>query len=271
MISHSFPRGEGDVAGAFIWRLGEALVARGHIVTVVAPADRGDTGAALLGKVRVRRFRYASPAQETLAHQGNMHQLAATPLGAITFARLVRAMSKAATAEIRASAAHVVHAHWWVPGGLAVRLGDRAGRPLMITLHGTDVALAKKLPGGRGLMRSVLRQASVVSAVSSFLAGQAAETLKVPLSAIPLTPMPMALGRLGDPDAARSGVIFVGRLTRQKGVHHLLEALSILKRQGQPLDLTRADREQLMDAAPDSLIAASIAAAISASDICFGR
>jgi glycosyltransferase involved in cell wall biosynthesis len=35
-----------------------------------------------------------------------------------------------------------------------------------------------------------------------------------------------------------SGVVFVGRLTRQKGVHDLLDALAILKKGGLPLDLT---------------------------------
>jgi glycosyltransferase involved in cell wall biosynthesis len=50
--------------------------------------------------------------------------------------------------------------------------------------------------------------------------------------------MPLALGIGVDPDAARSGAIFVGRLTRQKGVHDLLDAIAILRRQGRPLDLT---------------------------------
>ena len=238
MLSHSFPRGEGDVAGAFIWRLGEGLVARGHTVTVVAPADRGETGEKMLGHVRVRRVRYASAAKETLAYQGTMHQLAASPLGAINFARMVRALGKGTTAEVRATAAHLIHVHWWIPGALAMRLADRAGRPMIVTLHGTDVALARKLPGGRRLMGAVLAPAAAVTAVSSFLAGAAAAALHVPSSTIPLTPMPLALGLSADPDAPRSGAVFVGRLTKQKGVTYLLEALAILKRQGLPIDLT---------------------------------
>ena len=238
MAAHSFPRVEGDVAGAFLWRLCEALVDRGHGVTVVAPADRGDTGATMLGKVRVRRVRYATASRETLAYQGTMHRLAASPIGAITFARLVRAMGRAVTEEVRASSANIIHAHWWVPAGLAVRLADRAGRPVVVTLHGTDVALARKLPMGRAAMEWVLGPAAVVTAVSSFLAAEASQALHRPVSSIPITPMPLALGRSADPDAAHHGAIFVGRLTKQKSVHHLLEALSILKREGAGLDLT---------------------------------
>jgi len=238
MVAHSFPRTDHDIAGAFIWRLGEALVGRGHSVTVVAPSDRGDTGADMLGKVRVRRVRYASAGQETLAYHGSMHRAATSPIGALNFARMIRALSKAVTEEVRASAANVIHAHWWIPGALAVKMADRAGRPWIVTVHGTDVALARKLPGGMAFMGSVLRPASAVTAVSSFLAADVARALGVAPATIPLTPMPLALGRGADPDATRHGAVFVGRLTQQKGVHHLLDALAMLKREGRPLDLT---------------------------------
>lgn len=238
MAAHSFPRGEGDVAGAFIWRLAEALVGRGHGVTVVAPADRGEVGEPMLGKVRVRRFRYAPARHEILAYQGVMHRLAASPMGAIAFAQLVRAMGRTVAEEVRSQAAHVIHAHWWIPGGFAVQRADRGGRPYIVTLHGTDVALVRKLRFLRGLMRSVLRPAATVTAVSSFLAAEAAQVLAVPVNTIPLTPMPLALGAHADPDAARHGAIFVGRLTKQKGVSYLLDALAILKREGMAIDLT---------------------------------
>lgn len=238
MVSHSFPRAEGDIAGAFIWRLAEALTTRGHTVTVVAPSDRGDTGETKLGNVRVRRVRYAPASQETLAYQGTMHRLARNPLGAINFARLVRALGKAADEEAVASGAHLIHAHWWVPGGLAVKFSRRFGRPYIVTLHGTDVALARKLPGGKAMMASVLRDARAVTAVSTFLAAEAAAVMGVTRDRIPVIPMPLALGVTADPDAARAGAIFVGRLTAQKGVNHLLDALAILRRQGRPLELT---------------------------------
>jgi glycosyltransferase involved in cell wall biosynthesis len=238
MAAHSFPRAEGDVAGAFLWRFAEALVDRGHGVTVVAPADRGDVGEPMLGRVRVRRFRYAPAGQETLAYQGTMHRLAASPLGAVFFARLVRTMGRTVAEEVRASSANIIHAHWWVPGGLAVHWADRAGRPYIVTLHGTDVALVRRFKLARGMMRSVLQPAAAVTAVSTFLASEAAGILGVPANTIPITPMPLALGVSPDPDATRHGAVFVGRLTKQKGVTYLLDALAILKREGMPTDLT---------------------------------
>lgn len=239
MVAHSFPRVEGDIAGAFIWRLAAALADRGHGVLVLAPADQGDVGPATLGGVAVRRLRYASPKRETLAYQGTMHSdVGRSPLAVLAFAGLLRAFSRAIAEECLKGTVNVIHAHWWVPAGLASALARRHGRPFIVTLHGTDVAVANRLPGGTAAMAAVLRRATTVTAVSSFLAAAAARALGVPVHAIPLTPMPMAMTKFPDPDAARSGAIFVGRLTQQKGVHHLLDALARLRRTGLSIDLT---------------------------------
>jgi glycosyltransferase involved in cell wall biosynthesis len=240
MVAHSFPRTPDDVAGAFLWRLCEALVDRGHAVKVIAPADRGETGPPLLGRVEVRRVRYASPGAETLAYGGAMHAGAAkSPLAAVTFARLVLATRRAVDQECGDGSIHVVHAHWWVPGGIASAWADRHGRPLVITLHGTDVRLARTIPGAWLGMRLMLRRANVVTAVSSYLADEAARMGGIRREGIPVTPMPLlGLESAGPAVGIPHGVVFVGRLTRQKGVSYLLEALAILKKQGLPLDLT---------------------------------
>jgi glycosyltransferase involved in cell wall biosynthesis len=238
MATHHFPRAEGDLSGASIWRLAAGLVDRGHNVTVVAPADHGDVGEPMLGNVRVRRFRYGAPSQEFLSYQGPMRRRALTPLGLVSFARLVRAMGRAVTEEVRATTAHVIHAHYWMPGGLAVRLCDRAGRPFVVTMHGTGLTLSRHLPLGLTAMTWVLRDAAVVTGVSSQLTTAAARAMDVPASSLSVTPMPIALGHSPDPDSARHGVIYVGRLARNRGVNLLLEAAAILKREGTPIDLT---------------------------------
>ncbi len=238
MATHYFPRAEGDLPGSSIWRLAAGLVDRGHTVTVVAPADHGDVGEAMLGTVRVRRFRYGAPSQEFLAYQGSMRRRSVTPLGLAAFARLVRAMGRAVTEEVRATTAHVIHAHYWIPGGLAVRLGDRAGRPYVVTMHGTGLTLSRHLPLGLTAMTWVLRPAAALTGVSSQLTTSAAKAMGMPVSSIPVTPMPLALGRSPDPDAARHGVIYVGQLSHSRGVNLLLEAASIMKREGSPIDLT---------------------------------
>ena len=247
MVAHSFPRAAGDIAGVWIGHLAEALAARGHAVTVIAPADRGERGAPTLGRVAVRRVRYAAPSRETLAYKGTMHRAAGTnPLAAVAFFGLVRAMARAVAEECRAAPVDVVHAHWWIPGGLAAAFAARRGRPLIVTLHGTDVALSRKLPGGRWLMGVVLRRAAAVTAVSSALAEAAAAALGAGAGRgaadIALTPMPLAPAGTAEaaPNGAgeRRGAVFVGRLTAQKHVGDLIEALAILAGRGERLPLT---------------------------------
>ena len=238
MVAHAFPRWEDDFAGAFILRLAQALVERGHDVGVVAPADRGDPGPDTVGGVAVRRVRYASRERETLAYRGTMHtDSARSPAAALAFAGLLRAFLVAVEEECAAGRADVVHAHWWIPGGVAAALARRGGRPLVVTLHGTDVALARSVPGARFLFRALARSAARITAVSSVLARQAAEASGLAQEAIAVSPMPLS-HQPQPPALGRYGVVFVGRLTKQKRVGVLLNALSLLSSRGLPLDLT---------------------------------
>src|SRR5204863_9192283 len=72
----------------------------------------------------------------------------------------------------------VVHAHWWLPGGLAgaATIAGKHRHRFVITLHGTDVALLRN-GALRRLARGVTGRANVVAAVSQPLADQAADAL----------------------------------------------------------------------------------------------
>lgn len=239
MVTHSFPRAEGDVSGASIWRLADGLVTRGHRVLVIAPADGGEVGAPLLGSVEVQRVRYASPARETLAYAGTMHRRAwRSPVAVLAFAQLVRALSRAVSAACRAGDANILHAHGWIPGGLSAALADRHGRPLVVTLHGDDVAMARSIRGGRVAMGAVLRRAASVTVVSSYLAESAAQTTGLAREAIALTPMPLVGGIPGETAPERLGAVFAGMLVKDQGVSVLLEALAMLKKAGRTIELT---------------------------------
>lgn len=239
MVAHAFPRWQGDPAGAFVWRLAQALAERGHRVSAVAPADRGETGEPLLGDVRVRRVRYAEPERETLAYHGAMHQTTGRSLGgALAFGGLLRAFLSAVEVECARGAADVVHAHWWVPGGVAAALARRASAPLIVTLHGTDVALAHEVPGARIVFGGLVRYAAATTAVSQALAHAAASAAGRPVETIRVSPMPLTVRPAPSRATERHGVVFVGRLTAQKRVHVLLDALGILAGRGQRLQLT---------------------------------
>lgn len=238
-VTHDYPRHEGDLSGAFIERLLVALHDRGHTVEVVTPADGGAGGRADEHGVAVTRVRYAPAPWETLAHRGTMASALRSPHGVASLASLIAAQSRAlGRAARRWPRVDVVHAHWWIPGGISAWLAHRrGGPPYVVTLHGTDVAVLARSALGRAVARRVLRRAAAVTAVSSYLADRAAAATGLDRSAIIVQPMPLETAGLARVSAGGDGIVTVGRLTPQKRVALILDALVALRHRGRHLSL----------------------------------
>jgi glycosyltransferase involved in cell wall biosynthesis len=157
----------------------------------------------------------------------------------VAFAGLVVQLARATARVAREIQADLVHAHWWVPGGIAARIArPRTHRPYVVTLHGTDVALLAGHPEGRWAARRVLRAAARVTAVSSHLADGAARYAGVTRERIRVTPMPIDTDRFSRPSGGGGGIVTVGRLTRQKRIGLLVDAVALLAADGLVLPLT---------------------------------
>jgi glycosyltransferase involved in cell wall biosynthesis len=189
VLTTSYPREEGDFAGRFVADAVERIRARGVEVEVVSP----------LG------FRHFGLAYG----RGVMHNLKRRPWAAPFFlGEMTRATRRAARS------ADVIHAHW-LPAGTVAAL---AGRPFVLTLHGTDLELARRAPW---LARRVLRRASVVVAVSQALANEARRLGAAAVRVIPNgIELPGSVGAEADPPE----ILFAGRLAPEKGVLELAEA-----------------------------------------------
>lgn len=229
-LTHSFPRSEGDAAGSFILRLAVALREEDVQIRVVAPAAAGLAASEEIEGVSVERFRYAPRRYEKLAYTGNMANDVASSwsakLALVSFlgSDFVHAVRAKRTFEPR-----VVHAHWWFPNGVVgTWVAGLAHIPLVTTLHGTDVRLARTVGVAKPLFRHVLRHSAAVTTVSSWLKEET-ESL-VPGVKPTVAPMPVATN-LFAPGPLRDGqrLLFVGRLMPQKGVEDLLHGLAAMK------------------------------------------
>ncbi|HEX4600760.1 MAG TPA: glycosyltransferase [Gemmatimonadales bacterium] len=234
-VTHAYPRQDGDVAGAFVERLAQALVARGHALTVIAPADEGRGGEERRHGIPVRRVRYAPARWERLAYRGTMADAARSPRGFALAAALVARQTQAIARLARDQPIDLLHAHWWVPGGLSAWL---ARHRYIVTLHGTDVALLEGFPPARLVGRQVLRGAAVVTAVSSYVAERAARATGLDATKIVIQPMPVDTRAFTRTSAGGGGVVTVARLTRQKRIDLVLEALAQLCAAGRALPFT---------------------------------
>ncbi len=229
-LTHSFPRDDGDAAGSFVLRLARALVAENVSVRVVAPGASGLASQEDMDGVHVDRFRYAPRKYETLAYGGNMAAQVRDSWGArFTLVGFLGAEFQAGVRARREFQPDIVHAHWWFPNGLAATWVARMGHvPLVTTLHGTDVRMARNIPMSRPAFRHVMQHSAAVTAVSRWLSEEARGivSMKAPLVA----PMPVATELfVAAPGTGRTRrLLFVGRLMPQKGIDILIDALGAM-------------------------------------------
>ncbi len=251
-LTHSFPRQRGDAPGSFVLRLASALRGEGFDTRVVAPAAPGYPEHATLDDVPVDRFHYAPRRFETLAYTGTMaSQVQASWSARFTLLGFLGAEFRSAVRARREFKPDVVHAHWWFPNGLVgTWLGRLSNKPLVTTLHGSDVRLARSVAFSRPAFRHVLHRSAAVTAVSRWLASEVQQVVAAPVPVV--APMPVATD-LFSPDGVVRGdrLLFVGRLNRQKGIELLLHAMSKLPDDAPGLDVVGdgEDKEQLLQLA----------------------
>ena len=189
VVTTSWPRNEDDWAGRFVSDAVDRLRGRGVEVDVVAPGRFRDFGLAYGHGVvqNARRRPWALPP-------------------------MVGSMA----AAVRRAGRHadLVHAHW-LPAGVIAAV---SGRPFVVTLHGSDMELARRAPPAA---RLALGRARVVVAVSRALAEQATRLGARDVRVVPNgVALPPEVGQEAEPPA----VLFAGRLSPEKGIDDLLAA-----------------------------------------------
>lgn len=225
-VTHAYPRYGTDAAGSFLHRLAIALRAGGCELRVLVPSGPDLSAEEEIDGVSIRRFRYAPRGMESLAYTGTMaEQVLGSFRGKGALAGLLAAGSVAVRREVDRYAPDVVHAHWWFPGGLIALAGD-SDVPLVTTLHGSDVRLARKVKLVHPLFRRVMARSAAVTAVSGWLAGEA--RAMAPDVDVRIAPMPadVALFSAENVERIKGRFLFVGRLNAQKGLNELLEAMA---------------------------------------------
>jgi glycosyltransferase involved in cell wall biosynthesis len=247
VLAHVFPRDLNDPMGAFLLHLAQALADQGVTMDVVAPHAAGLAFQESLAGTRVHRFRYAPERWERLAYTGTMHQAVAAGLvNKLLFLLLNLAMLWTGLGVIRRTRADVIHAHWWLPGGfLGAVASCLTGRPLVITTHGTDVQMLSRAGWIAPLARWVFGLAKVTTCGSGYLLDQLTARGVLKPGCGRVVPMPVnrlfetfadSAGAAAQPRQRRRGetftVLTVARLTVQKDIGSLIEAVALLRDSG---------------------------------------
>jgi glycosyltransferase involved in cell wall biosynthesis len=198
VLTTSYPRGPDDVAGVFVRDAVEHLRAAGVDVDVVSPAS----------------FRHFGLAYG----HGIVGNLKEKPWKALLVPPFLASYALAARRSARTS--DLVHAHW-LPSALPA-LETRT--PYVLQLWGTDVELARRAPRVAGRL---VRRARLVLCPSEALATEARALGALAVRVVPSgVAIPDDVGEPEDPPH----VLFVGRLSEEKGIEEFLEATDGLPR-----------------------------------------
>lgn len=198
VLTTSYPRDPSDVAGRFVADEVEAARAGGISVEVVSPAG----------------FRHFGIAYG----HGVVGNLRARPWLALLLPVFIWNFRRAAARAARD--VDLVHAHWLPSGVIAATLG----KPFVVQVWGTDVELARRVPF---LARVTLRRARRVVAASSFLAERACA---LGAEDVAIVPIPVAVPESVAAPVEPPHVLYVGRLSEEKGIREFARATEGLPR-----------------------------------------
>ena len=237
VLTSSYPTRMETVASPFLHDWADALSARGHELTVLAPCDR-HYGAHITKatRVAVSYFQYLPcTSWQTLTYGAGMYDnVRRNPFRLAQLPSFLQALHRQAGRLIRDG--DVLHAHWMFPAGLVGALVKRRfAAPLVISIHSTDFHALRRLPGGRLVARAIVRHADRLHFVTEYHRQRFAEWIGDDALAhleSYVAPMGVPDGLLDaplQPLAAKPTIGFMGRLIPLKGVDQLLRACARLR------------------------------------------
>jgi glycosyltransferase involved in cell wall biosynthesis len=233
VLTTCYPSYEDDPSGAFVAKLLAAIRRRGHSVKVVAPATSAFHGRKILHHIETVRFGYFWPrSMEKLTDgQGGIPEniarsrLAKFQILPMMLMFLLKSIKEALSFD-------VIYANWIGAGLIGAIAGYLTGKPLVVSLRGDDGYLARDRFVWRIITRFVCRRAEVTAPVNKEIIdivqnlGIASSKLFLPRFGVDTSLFRPPEDRLYGTDEFQ--ILFVGALVPKKGLHNLLEALSML-------------------------------------------
>lgn len=238
VLTSSFPRHKDDWWQQAVLSIYSNMDLKKYHVTVLAPSAPGAKTNEILSGVRVRRFTYFYPPSLQLLTSGEGVLYTSKKiklLGKIQVITFVIAEFFATLALLAKEDFDIIHANWIVPQGLVAVLAKFVfKKPVVVTVHGTDIFALKKLNFVKAF---ILKHCDLCTANSS---ATHTEVLKVYAGAnAKIVHMGVDL-HLFDPDKRDEKwrqqfgenpkiILGVGRLIKWKGFEYLVRALPLVQ------------------------------------------
>jgi glycosyltransferase involved in cell wall biosynthesis len=238
LLTTSFPRRDGDVAGQFVLGFARALAARGHVIEVLAPEPSQAVTAPSWPGVSVRFVPYIRPrrAARTFYGDGVPDNLRRDPLAWLGLAPFCLSLAQAAARHGTRWDALV--SHWALPCAL-IAGAVRGDRPHLAVLHSADLHLLSRLPQRARFSRALANAASELVFVSTPQRASFLRDLPQPVAAraaLRSSVQPMGIDPWSPPDEERTAsrrrlgldrftLLSLSRLVPVKGLCQAVSAL----------------------------------------------
>ena len=229
----TFPRWKNDSTPRFVYELSEKLAEKYNVI-VLAPHHKGALKKEKLGKVDVRRFAYFKPEslQKLCYNGGIIPNMESSFLAKIQMPLLVMAEFFAASRIIKKEKIRLIHAHWILPQGLVGTFLKKLFKiPLIVTIHGSDV-FPLKSNLFKKLHRFVVANADFITVGSEATKNELASRIPGSLGNVNVMPMGVDSNifkkikiKMPKKYSKNKILLFVGRLSDQKGLQYLIDAM----------------------------------------------
>jgi glycosyltransferase involved in cell wall biosynthesis len=237
VVTSTFPRWQNDTDPPFVHELSKRLTDT-FDVTVHTPHYPGSRTNEQMGGMHIHRFRYFFAPYERLAGgQGIVPKMRRNKLYCLLLPFFLFSQFFSLILLVAKLHPDLIHAHWLMPQGFwAVLVKKLFKIPIIITAHGTDVFDLRTpavIKAKQWIVKNADRIVTVSSALADVLRADTHCTLQPDI-------IPMGVdASLFSPDKNNGAVraqfgihgpflLFVGRLTRVKGISYLIDAISLI-------------------------------------------
>lgn len=236
VLASTFPRWKNDATPRFVYDLSNRIASNYDIIAL-APHDRGALKKEKLGNVDVRRFAYFEPeSMQRLCYNGGIiPNMKSSFLAKMQMPLLMITEFFSASSIIKKEKIRLIHAHWMLPQGFVGALLKKLFKiTLLVTIHGSDLFPLKNILFKK-LQHFVVKNADFITvnteATKNELLGKFPEC-KLKTRIIPMGVTSDFFRKLKVKKPAKYSknkiLLFVGRLSDQKGLQYLVEAMPII-------------------------------------------
>src|SRR3989338_9072792 len=237
-LASTFPRSHDDTTPRFVLELSERLTSH-YAMTILAPHHKGAKKQEIMGHLDVHRFAYFKPESlQRLCYDGGIiPNMRKSVLAKIQMPFLIVSEFFSALSLARKIKSQLIHAHWILPQGMVgVWIKKITGIPLLVTIHGSDL-FPLKSPLFLKLQRMVVKNADMITVNSIATQGELFKRFPEAEKKTTLIPMGVNIAHFRPRKVAptpefkdKKIILFVGRLSDQKGVQYLIEALPAIQK-----------------------------------------